>query len=294
MKSNNFIITGCQRSGTTLLKLILDSHSNISVFDEDVAGFHGEKIKDYCEQNVINGFKLPMVSNNLNLLTSLNYKILFLVRDPRDVILSMQKLMIKFNAGYMQDAKLIKEPYISTLKCIIKNNRIFDFLSLFFLIKKHIVLPWIIHPAGIGPELRPEYFSKHLRDEKEKFMKSHPLCRKSSDHISLASHVWLFKNSVLADYNKINLTYLVIKYEELVSSPESTIKEISKFLNVRYEPETLLYYKKNSGTSIGNTRNDNPIMNKNFNKYHGSYTKEQLEKINSICKDVAKNFEYNL
>lgn len=99
-KKNKVFILGCQRSGTTLLRLILDSHRNIYCYGE----INGYK---YFENNLkakhnkqIEGFQLPIWTELfveyecIKNYKSKKDKILFIFRDPKEVISSMKCLFI--------------------------------------------------------------------------------------------------------------------------------------------------------------------------------------------------------
>ncbi len=94
------LITGCQRSGTTLLHLILDSHPRIHSIDE--SGYAADKVDDYLENPDFHPFvslKLPRFASNLACLTRnlSELKVLWCIRDPRDVIASMVNLHLKLS-----------------------------------------------------------------------------------------------------------------------------------------------------------------------------------------------------
>ena len=106
-KKNKIFILGCQRSGTTLLRLILDSHRRIycygeingyAYFTENFRAKHKKKFE---------GFQLPIWTelfveyDCIKKYKNLNDKILFIYRDPKEVICSMKSLKIK-EKNYIQ------------------------------------------------------------------------------------------------------------------------------------------------------------------------------------------------
>lgn len=109
-------IVGCQRSGTTLLRLILECHNQVSCYEEptcyDYWADNALLEKELHEQKKLGKdvlvFKSPCLTEQFNnsdgVVKELRYHkfpfsfkynnqlILFLVRDPRDVCLSLKKL----------------------------------------------------------------------------------------------------------------------------------------------------------------------------------------------------------
>src|SRR5512135_1034372 len=95
------IVTGCQRSGTTLFGLMLDSHPQITTVDEDE--FLHERLDLYLlspEYAPCVAFKVPMEAANFMYFGKLpGVKALWCVRDPRDVVLSMLNLKLGIVEG---------------------------------------------------------------------------------------------------------------------------------------------------------------------------------------------------
>jgi len=94
MAKNSILITGSQRSGTTLLHLILDSHPEIVGIDEE--NFIESQLSDYPEDKntpACVSFKLPNYVHRFDRVkTWPNLKVLFCIRDPKDVVSSMMSI----------------------------------------------------------------------------------------------------------------------------------------------------------------------------------------------------------
>jgi hypothetical protein len=92
MKNRPILITGCQRSGTTLLHLILDSHPEIHGIDE--IEYQESRLQYYLNDTHSPpqiAFKLPIYAPFIEWIKKLlpELRILWLVRNPRDVVASM-------------------------------------------------------------------------------------------------------------------------------------------------------------------------------------------------------------
>ena len=90
--NKQFFIVGSQRSGSTLLKLILDSHPDIIVYEESES-YKKLENNDYPQDRVV-GFKIPIWTSRISWLKKEypNAKYIFLKRDLRAIACSMLTL----------------------------------------------------------------------------------------------------------------------------------------------------------------------------------------------------------
>src|SRR5204863_565536 len=101
-----FFVAGCQRSGTTLLRLILECHPAVFCFDE-LDSYRVLSTRSYAEPIVkyLVGFKIPRWAEQIDAEVLRDFgepatarkiyngqKIIFITRDYRDVIVSMLNL----------------------------------------------------------------------------------------------------------------------------------------------------------------------------------------------------------
>ena len=289
-----FIITGSQRSGTTLLNLLLNAHSKIEVIDEDKAGFHGEFVEQFftTSKTQATGFKLPMVSNELGVLQKIKPDlILFIVRHPYDVIYSMINLQVGFN--HTHPSMDWGELWRGVKDFIFTPKTLFVFLSVKLRLKKNFGLPWYFHPDCIDPEIRNSILPLANDYSSQNALGVHPLSRNRATYLKLAAKVWNYKNKILSQYEYHSLPYVILKYEDLLDDPKCFLTRVCDHLNFDYEEEMFFFYKRGKGKSIGDTSNTEEIKSDNYNKWRGSFTDAELRMIKNELEETANFFGYD-
>ena len=93
------LVLGCQRSGTTLLYMLITSHPNITGKDESESGFtfpRSPQLLDALVKGRMTCYKLPTQTPKLNFIMKRFpfAKILWIKRDPLSVVSSMRSLQI--------------------------------------------------------------------------------------------------------------------------------------------------------------------------------------------------------
>jgi len=266
-EQDSFFIIGCQRSGTTLLRLILESHSKISCLDEPEIYQRLLEFKknNSTEHNLILGFKAPVITEQLNEAffsdASLDFIIpnkfkkfprIFLVRDVRDTIVSMKRLKQGKSIWY-----------------------------------------------NFWPEKSFQYWKSTIPNFTSKFEHEISEISKSNEKLlSLASFYWKYKTMSYFDYEKNGTKLCKIRYEDLVSNANETISKLTKFLNVEWE-ENLLHHEQfkhqyvdNSGYTTGQTNPKLPISKKSVGSYKNIFSKSQLDDIMNISRDLMEKLGY--
>ena len=209
-----FLIAGCQRSGTTLMRLVLECHPEVECRDEArsyvvMAGSNrpirkrprlGLKIPCLTEQlldaTLWDPILLPRTTNRYD-----GEPILFLVRDARDVVASMRALRI-FGHPWL-DAYL--EP---TLRAKLAED--------------------VRFAARYGTELSEAAESLHPASVR-------------------AALSWRYKNEAVAQYVAANLPLLVVQYEELVSNPRRELVRVCEFLGLPWDDGLLAHGRQRHG-----------------------------------------------
>ena len=262
-----FFISGCQRSGTTLLRLVLESHPDIQCFDESI-GYdlmireaRGESLPPISTKlgASLLGFKVPRFAEQLTRreFDDLTYgsfssfyhgeKILHVKRDVLDVVGSMLKLKAVAETSWL-------ETYgISILEAMIRS-----------------------------PHIDEVYKRKYTQLERQGI----PL------HLVGALY-WEIKNQGYFDLQTCGKPVLGVKYECLVTSPEKELRRICHFLQIDWHdalldhPAYLHGELDQRGRAIGETDPRRSIDASSIGGHRAVLTERQICQILSFTEDMS-------
>jgi len=272
-KPKLFFILGCQRSGTTLVRFILESHSKISCVDEHRAYsiLQDENLlKNEITSNISKkwlGFKTPRITEQMlepfladvgiNFRTQNNFQtspIIFVVRNVLDTITSMRDL---------------NENGISWLK------------------------RWALRTVDFWCKTNPN-FLEHYKKEIKILNSS-----KNKDLIAGAIY-WKFKTESYFSYKNNSIPIIQIHYEDLVTKKKKIIKQILNFLNLKWEDSVLSHEKYShveideKGITVGNNDSKIPIHDSSVGKYKKILKQDEISQILKISKDLMTELNYKL
>jgi hypothetical protein len=253
---DRFFILGCQRTGTTLLRLILETHPDVACYDEinGYAVLRNSAVEKLSPARLV-GFKLPRWTEQLTrpYLSSegeeglcKNFyrgeKILFLQRDVRDTIASMLKL------------KTGASNWCAT---------------------------WV--PRIILAKIAQEETFR-LRYALE--MSIIESC--TAPLVAMAALYWKYKNDAFFQYYNQGLPVLAVSYEDLVRNPRPVLESVCRHLGISFH-DNLLHHNKfphtelfENGLTVGNTNPKAPIQAGSVGQWERLLSNEELRAIDRI------------
>jgi hypothetical protein len=269
----NFFITGSQRSGTTLLRLLLNSHSQIAIPEEA-------------------GFLYPFLNKRI-----LNQK--------RPLTLRQRQRFIR----YLQNDEQFKKWNICSKSlaqlensCVSQKVAI-EFLYAAFAAKSNKEFigdksPKFIRKLKLLTILYPEAKFIHIvRDGRDTFLSLKRRQHHSAESALVSSAEWRVKEILIQRaLGKIPNRAIRIRYEDLVQSPSQLLMKICRFLDVEFEPEMLMFWKT-SKDYIDQQHSDliyKPVEPKNIQKWKSGLTSRELDEYTFISRSLLKTYDYEL
>jgi hypothetical protein len=253
-----FFILGRERSGTTMLRVCLNNHSQINIPPESPFIIH--LFKKYSgKKNIdLDQFLIDLKREPFIQIWKINYEDLTkqLHNASPQTFPNYCKMILSHyhnKPGLLGDKNPLNSLFGIQLKTVFPNAKFI----------------WIIrdYRAQVNSMLKVNFEKKIIS--------------------SLAKR-WV-------DYNKeiesLHLIYpnqtLLIKYEDLVKSPEKKYQAICNFLEIQYEPSVLTTEKhKNEFYPKHHVSLDEQINTKHIDEWKNQFTKKQIK----ICETVAGKY----
>ena len=247
-----FLIIGCQRSGTTLMRLVLDCHSRIQCIDEPVSyGVLSGRAKVPCAGHCLIGLKVPCLTEQLGdetlwdpiflpeiPNTYARQPLVFMVRDVRDTIVSMKGLRV---AG----------------------------------------VPWFescLTPTLEAKRRTGDFMERYGGDIAALDEARYP-------ELARAALYWRYKVEALHDHDARGFPTDIVRYEDLVAAPRAVLTRVCTFLGVPWE-EGLLDHASaahrgvdGGGMAIGGTNARRPIDSRSTNRWCTAFSDDEVAEI---------------
>ena len=270
MKTNPVFIGGLDRSGKTYMRFMLESHSEF-IFSKRT-NLWPKYYQKYGQLEIQENLDrcLDALAKNKHILA---------LEPDYDLVRN------EFLAGektYERLFEIIHQQYA------VKQNKRFWGDQTEFLER------YATHILSAYPNAK---FIQMIRDPRDRF---HAILEKSvkKHGIGVATSRWLSSAALGKKYQaKYPDQYKVIRYETMVTQPQSTMKEICSFLGVKYEPAMIelkdIPRFMNKG-SIDKMPKISPLSTDYIGKFQKYLSLDQIEFIQNLCKEEMTWLDYPL
>jgi len=266
-------ILGVQRSGTTLLRLILNSHSHIAIPEE--AEFLRPIIKKKYLYNEISKKDLKKIYNYLK--NSPYYALWnydsskFLNWLEKQSSIPLREFIHNLFMSYAESE--------SKIRWGDKTPSLFRKLRLLY---------------KLFPSAKFIHIVRDGRDVFDSWRKLDP----SKNNVVVVSLEWQYKLYKIENFLKIlpeNSKY-TIRYEDLLIEPEETVMKICNFIEMEFESRMLNFYMQ-SKYYIGNHHSSlifQPINPGNLFKWKKNLTETELKVFNYLAGNYLRKYGYQI
>ena len=267
---NPIFIVGAQRSGSTLLRLILNAHSNIAIPEE--ARFLMPLLRRDYLHHQFTGKSLKALIEYL----SMNPQFKLWHYDSTDLFAELSQM----DSLTVRD--LIDRMYTSY--CRSENKRRWGDKSLFF---RSID---VLH--AMFPNARFIHIVRDGRDVFHSWRKMDP----SKGNVAVTALDWHYKvyriEKSFAGLPKGNA--MTVRYEDLLQRPEDMIQSICSFVGADYEPDMLDFYRSSS-KYIGAHHSElifQPLNAQNCFKWKRSLTQREIRVYSLLARRPLARYGY--
>jgi hypothetical protein len=274
----SLFVFGCYRSGTSLLRLMLNAHSKISIPEETrFIPFLGKDIKD--SQSVLSGAEAQRMAQYIHRYLSRNQR---WVNTP-----TAQEILDHCNGKY----------------------------SFYNIVRSVCTYPWIkpelrywgdktpiysLHGLLLDrlfPDSKFIYIIRDVRDVAASIRKL-PL-RGALSMVSIGGD-WSRVLCMAQATGKVvgPERFLEIHYEDLVVDPAGILRKICTFLQLEFEESMLKYYLQEEAKRLSRQRHHvnvvKPVNNKTVGNYRKVIKPKHIKVIEKICGPILLSYGYNL
>ena len=264
-------IIGVSRSGTKLLRDILNNHSNIAIIpvESQIIPFFYYRINNYGDFRIFKNFEkfYSEFSDTLFFQRLLDLNIFI---DKNYWYKSID------DWSYSGILKAFYQIYLIREKKKIWGDKTPGYLLHVALLKK-------LFPQAKFINIIRDVHDVCLSANKAWGRNIYRTAQRWVDHISKCKE----------DAKKYSSSdYLEVKYEELLKYPQKNIKKVCEFLNIPFEKNML--FLKRPTESVGNAKDYIGILKSNTGKWKTVLKIKQVKKIERICYFLLKDLAYEV
>jgi hypothetical protein len=260
-----FLIAGCQRSGTTMMRLILESHKDIQCVDEQYSyEMLSGRLAPPDTTAALLGFKIPVWTEQL-LRAQLHWNeyaylygnepvpnfydrepLIFMIRSPFDTISSMLRLRVESDS-------------------------------------------WL-QRVGV-PVVRAMAESGRLSEEFSADLDFAASC--DEPEVAMGALYWKIKSSAALSYLAADLPAHLVIYERFVATPEAFLPGILQHIGVDWDDSVLQHHQRPhgeivEGKAIGDTDPARSIDTRSIGHSNAHLSARQIQLIEQIAGDLER------
>jgi len=267
---NPIFVVGAQRSGSTLLRLILNAHSEIAIPEE--ARFLMPLLKKKYLHHSFSGESLKALIEYL----SLNPQFKLWHYDSTEL----------FEQLFQMDSLTVKElmdcMYTSYSKS--ENKSRWGDKSLFF---RSIDILY-----GMFPNSRFIHIVRDGRDVFHSWRKMDP----SKDNVAVTALDWYYKlYRIERSFNRLpQENRMTIRYEDLLQQPQTTIHSLCSFVGLDYQPGMLDFYQR-SHNYVGAHHSElifQPLNARNCYKWKKNLSQREIRVYSLLARHPLARYGY--
>lgn len=298
-ENSPIFILGCHKSGTSLLRNLLDGHTSLFVIPTESHFFQntGSWVDYYSRRTQPSNLSYDKLKENLfrtidfanntcneiaDQFTKGKWDINLLKESlASEKVTSLKELSDLYVKALYKS--LYKKEYDSTLRWVEKSVENNEF-----------VLEWMqLYPnARFIYILRNPYANLVAIKKFREVTKSNPFPVKSALSSMYNSYYFLYKNKNLLSSKQ----FKVIQYEQLLTDPEGTMKDIADFIGIHFNElmlqPTLMGEQWKGNSSYGSKFT--AISNENLQRWKQDITKSEIDLINQMFTHVLKDYNYEI
>ena len=278
-KKAPIFLLGVERSGTNLLRLILNEHSNIyapssphiipRMYNSEI--FYGS-LKNNNNFEIFVGDIIDLVKSNLGDWPDFNLTVNDAVKN---INVDDRSLLSVFK--YIYDTETLNN---GKTRWFCKGRKLYEY-------------------AYDLKEFFPDSIFIHMvRDPRDVCLSF--MLKKSRHSLHSASLSW--KNEQersikLYNNSKFKNNIYFMKYENLLENPSKEIKKLCDFIGESFEDQMLNFHKSSTSKMFSKKSQvwmnlSKPILSKNYNKYKSGLKPKQIQIIESMNHRIMRYFDY--
>jgi hypothetical protein len=277
-----FFILGNPRSGTTMFRLMINSHPEIAVTPE--CGFFvwladGYMQQDFSELRVLERFlddllkvrKFDTWSIDINELKT--YLLQLKLNTYRDICIAIYQFKVNNKTNLEQ---LVGD----------KNNFYLDYIDQIKLISPESKFVCIVRD---GRDVACSYLDLMNREITSTY------APKLNTGMSAIAKEWKENNLKLNSLSEDER--VIVRYEDLIQAPEQALTKVCQFLGKEYHPSMLEFYKQSNSDEPAEflqwkEKTQEPVAKNNFNKFIKILTPQQIAEFELVAEDVLNAYGY--